>query len=79
MRSHFGSYSSEKIEESWVLQKKACGQLNKQTNVKIEKTTARLKSPGRKKLKSWVSLETEHFWGILLKMHFFSYRTNAIG
>ena len=71
MRSHFGSYSSEKIEESWVLQEKACGQLNKQTNLKIGKTTPRLKSPRRKKLKSWVSLKTEHFWGFLLLLLIF--------
>ena len=39
------------------------GKLNKQTSVKTEKTTARLKRPSKKKLESRVSLETEHFWG----------------
>ena len=48
--------------------KKACGQLNKQTNVKIEKTTPRLKRPSKKKLKSWVSLKSEHFCSFLKKI-----------
>ena len=48
--------------------KKACGQLNKQTNVKIEKTTPRLKRPSKKKLKSWAPLKSEHFCSFLKKI-----------
>ena len=54
--------SEERLKKAEFCKKEACGQPNKQTNLKTEKTTPQLKITLKKKLKSWVSLKTDQNW-----------------
>jgi len=57
-----GESSEERLKKAEFCKKEACGQPNKQTNLKTEKTTPRFKTTLKKKLKSRVSLKTDQNW-----------------